>query len=228
VFYDSEAQTAENISFKFYNGTTEYTTCATILAGSDEGYGTPNEPQVLNFTNAEGQTIALSEGSNWYSFNVDVTLNELKAALVEALPSTAITIKSKEGQTSYNPNNHRWNGSITWDITKMYMINVAEACEITLAGASIDPTEHSITIKEGTNWIGFPLTQNMSLTNAFSGFAVNGDMIKSKGGTAQYNRGRWQGSSLTELEPGKGYKYISNQSEDRSLVFPTSNAKVIE
>ena len=178
------------------------------------------------FTNYQGidcnvtQTIALSSGWNWISVNVEITLNDLKAALIEALPDSSILIKGKDNNTLYNPSNHRWTGSITWDLSQMYEIKIATSCEIMLEGMPIDPSQYSITIKNGANWIAFPLSESMTLTNAFAGFAIEGDVVKSKDGTATYTRGRWMGTSLTTLEPGMGYIYISKSAEDRIFAFP--------
>jgi len=167
------------------------------------------------------QSIELVAGWNWCSFNVEVTLDDLKAALLEALPGTAISIKSQTQNTSYNPNNNRWVGSLTWDVAKMYMIKVVAPCEITFEGLPINPSEHPVSILNGANWIGFPLNSSMTLSNAFAGFAINGDKIKSQTNNALYNGIRWQGQ-LNTLEPGKGYIYISNSSEGRIFTFPTS------
>jgi hypothetical protein len=60
----------------------------------------------------------------------------------------------------------------------------------------------------------------MTLANAFAGFAVNGDMVKSQSGNATYIRNRWNGAF--DLESGKGYIYVSSTSADRTFVFPTS------
>ena len=169
------------------------------------------------------QTCALSQGWNWFSTNVEVTLDDLKTALLEALPGTAISIKSQTQNTSYNPINNRWVGSLAWDVAKMYMIKVATNCEITLTGMPIHPAEHPVTILNGANWIGFPFNSSLTLSNAFAGFAVNGDKIKSQTNNALYNGIRWQGQ-LNTLEPNKGYIYISNSSDDRIFTFPT-NAK---
>jgi hypothetical protein len=169
------------------------------------------------------QAIALNSGTTWVSFYVDITLNDLKVALVEAVPGTVIKIIGQGGTTSYNPNNHRWTGSLSWDVSKKYKITVTSACEITLEGMPIDPVEHPVTIMNGNNYLGFPVNQNMTLTEAFAGFAVNGDKIISQTGSATYNRGRWQGSTLTELQPGKGYIYNSSALESRTLVFPGSS-----
>ena len=166
------------------------------------------------------QTIELTAGANWVSFNVEITLNELKAALVEALPgANNIMIKSRTQNTKYHGT--RWTGSLTWDLSQMYTIIVGSDCVIVMNGTPVDPSAHPATIKPGTNWIAYPLTETMTLTDAFAGFAIQGDKVKGRNGNSQYNRGRWQGTTLTTLEPGKGYYYISPASENRILVFPT-------
>ena len=173
---------------------------------------------------SQNQIVQLVAGINWFSSNVEITLDDLEAALVEALPETAIKIKGKDNNTAYNPNTHRWNGTLTWDLSQMYKIQTAADCEITLQGLPINPAELPITIVSGANWIAFPLNESMSLTTAFAGFAINNDVIKSKGGTSQYKNGRWMGTSLTELQPGQGYIYKTAATGTRTFTYPT-NAK---
>ncbi len=167
------------------------------------------------------QSITLQTGWNWFSTNIEITLYDLKSALLEALPGTTISIKSQTQNTSYNPNLNRWVGSLAWDVAKMYMIKVVAPCEITFEGLPINLVEHPVSILNGANWIGFPLNSSMTLSNAFAGFAINGDKIKSQTNNALYNGIRWQGQ-LNTLEPGKGYIYISNSSEGKVFTFPTS------
>ena len=167
------------------------------------------------------QTIALVSGFNWISANVEITLDDLKAALVAALPGTTITINSQNGgSTTYNGS--RWRGSLSsLDLSQMYMIETTAAGEMTLEGMPIVPSEHPANIFEGNNWIAFPLTQSMTLTNAFVGFPVNGDQVISQGdGSSTYNN-RWRGT-LTTLDPNKGYLYFSASPNDRTLTFPSS------
>ena len=164
----------------------------------------------------------LSAGWNWFSTYVEITLDDLKAALVEALPGTNITIKSKNnGQTIYNGTT--WSGPLTTlDVTQMYRISVSAACEITLEGTLLNPVDHSVTISNGVNWIGFPYGESMSVSNAFNGFAVSGDVIKSKdNGIATFNGTQWRGT-LNTLVPGQGYIYKSAATEDRIFIFPPS------
>jgi hypothetical protein len=176
------------------------------------------------FVNFITQTIALASGSNYCSFAVEITLDELKAALKTAFPGTVITIKTKTKTTSYNPDRDRWSGSITdFNLGNMTIISVANAGEFTLQGMPVNPADHPITIKAGSNYLAFPLDVNMTPTQAFAGFAVNGDKLKSKGVTCPFNRGIW-GNQIPNLEPGKGYIYVGKAGEaDRTFVFPTSS-----
>ena len=189
---------------------------------TDDGYGTPIEPYELNFISNENvtQITQLVAGWNWFSTYVDITLNDLKAALSEALPDVQIVIKGKNNTTTYDPVRHRWNGNLPWNASLMYEIKAASDCQITLQGEPVNPADHPVSIVNGANWIAFPLQENMSLTNAFAGFATNGDAVKSKNNTAQYIRGRWVGAFT--LEPGKGYIYKSAASGTRTFTFPTS------
>ena len=163
------------------------------------------------------QTTSLNQGWNWFSTYLDITLDDLKASLVST-GNTSITIKSKNQNTYYQ--NGIWRGNLNFDVAMMYKIYVETACEITLEGMPINPSEHSVIIHNGPNWIGFPLGESMTLSTAFAGFAVNGDVIKHKGGSANYLNGQWRGAF--NLEPGQGYIYKSNAQGDRTLSFLTS------
>jgi hypothetical protein len=167
------------------------------------------------------QTVALSEGINWFSTNVEITLDDLKAALVAAVPGTSITIQSQTQNTLYNPNNHRWTGGLnTLNVAHMYKIIVSADCEISLEGMPINPTEHPVTIRTGANWIAFPFGESKTISETFAGFAVNGDAVQSQTSNTNYRNSRWVGQ-LSTLEPGKGYIYQSSVSGDRIFTFPS-------
>ncbi len=168
------------------------------------------------------QTCNLVAGWNWWSTYVDITLDDLKAALVEALPGTKIAIKSQnDGSLTYTGT--RWKGQLsTLDVAQMYRIGVMTDCEITLEGMPINPAEHPITISRGYNCIGFPFSESMTVRRAFGRFPVEGDVIKSNGrGSAKFDGTRWRGS-LKVLEPGQGYLYISTTTGDRIFTYPAN------
>ena len=111
----------------------------------------------------------------------------------------------------------------TMDVAQMYKIVVPVDCEITLVDDLIDPAAHPITITANSNnWIGFPFSESMSITNAFAALPpTRSDGLKSAAdGQANYV-GRWTGA-LKNLEPGKGYIYQSKATEDKTFVYPTS------
>ena len=166
------------------------------------------------------QTISLSAGTNWFSTYLDITLADLQAALVAALPGTTIKIATKTQNTTYTGN--RWRGQLTTlDVAAMYKITVSADCEIMLEGMPINPAEHPITIPAGgAVWMGFPFSESMTPTEAFAGFAVQGDKVSSKDQSSTYSD-RWRGQ-LGTLEPGKGYIYKSAATENRTFIFPTS------
>ncbi len=191
-----------------------------------KGHGCDDWSNMVTFTTLEQttvtQTLALASGTNWVSFYVDVTLNDLKTALVAALPSgnsTTITIKSQTQNVKYVRG--RWSGQLTaLDMAQMYLITVSEDCEIAFEGMPIDPSELVATINPGTNWIAFPYYEAMTVTDFFAGFPINNDVVKSQLQNSKYLRGRWSGQ-LTTLEPGKGYIYNSVDTNPRTFAFPT-------
>jgi len=185
--------------------------------------------ETVRFTTLEPttltQSISLSEGENWVSFFVETTLNDLKTALVSASNNASgIKITSQNnGFTSWNGSS--WKGSLSpFDVRQMYVIEVPAACDFTLEAMPINPAAYPITIVNGTNWIGFPFSADMTLTNAFSGFAVNGDKVMSlNDGSATY-QGSWSGG-LSTLQPGQGYKLEATTTGQRTLVFPSGAKK---
>ena len=171
---------------------------------------------VANF--ATVQTIELSAGTNWISTNVNIILDDLKSALV-ATGGTNIVIKSKNSSATWN--GHRWMGILNeFDVNQMYMITVQAACEITLEGVPVVPAEHPVAIGNGVNWIGFPLNECMSLSEAFAGFPAVQDVVKSKTASATWNGHSWAGQ-LDTLAPGQGYIYQSKASGNKTFTFPT-------
>ena len=108
---------------------------------------------------------------------------------------------------------------MTLDIRKMYMIQVGTACTFTLTGVPVDPTEHVITLHNGSNWIGFLSGESLPIATALSNLTPeNGDVIKGKQGYATFNGTTWRGT-MTTLEPGQGYIYQSKSTDDKTFTY---------
>ena len=189
-------------------------------------YASASQTPVYLYVKEEGistQTLGLSAGTNWVSFNVETNIDDLKAALVAALPGTNITIQSQTQKATYNGS--RWTGRLTSiDVANMYKIKVTAACELTLQGEKVNPAELPLTIIPGVNWIAYELEEANAPETVFAGFAVPGDYVKSQTQKKSYNGSRWTGR-LNSLEPGQGYIYNSASSETRTFTYPTSGSK---
>ena len=161
------------------------------------------------------QTITFTQGWNWWSTDLDIDINQLKSAL----GTNASSITSHNGTYSYIQG-VGWVGNFPLDQAQMYKIYMNTACEATLSGSPVNPADYPITIGHGTNWIGYPLSQSMSVNDALAGLeAEEGDFIKWNKKMSMYSNGTWSGN-LQSLEPGKGYIYKSNASTTKQFTFP--------
>ena len=165
-----------------------------------------------------GQTVTLPSGWAWWSTYLDITLEQLE----EALGTAGIGITS-QGDGYVGNYSGTWAGSLqSISPSKMYKIQLAEEVTITLSGVPVDPADYPITLNYGSNWIGYPLTQSMSLSEAFAGAnPVNGDVVSAYNGSSMYYNGEWYGNIQT-LEPGCGYVYKSNDSESKAFTYPSN------
>ena len=167
----------------------------------------------------EEQIVTLTQGWNWWSTNLDITLDQLKNAIAAAVGTDGTaSIKSQNGAITYR--NGQWRGTAiqTLDIRQMYELQTSVPCEITLMGAEVNPSDYEITIHNGVNWIGYLCGEGKTLNEAFGTFPVDGDVVKSRDNSSVYHNGQWRGQ-LSGLEPGKGYIYESNTSSDRTFTY---------
>lgn len=166
---------------------------------------------------------SLASGWNWFSSAVEYDQNSL-AVLEGSLASncSSAMIKTQSEFVTYGAGT--WNGQLpAMDNAQMYMIMVDHEVTPVLSGHKVNPQEHPVTLSPGWNWVGFPLHFTMTLQDAFLNFTpANGDLIKGKAGFSSYDAlsGTWTGQ-LQTLEPGEGYLYLSNRSENVSLEFYT-------
>ena len=178
---------------------------------------------VANFDNVHSQT--LSSGWNWWSTYVEMNGADGLNMLKNSLGNSCIRIQSRN-QYLDNYTNF-WYGTLT-EITneQSYRIRTNSECEATLVGALATPENHSITINNGWNWVGYPCSQNMSLSTAMGGFSpeVN-DQMKGRHYYAIYLGNNFWYGTLNTLEKGQGYMYLSNSSETKSLTYQTGRSE---
>ena len=175
----------------------------------------------------EGQTIELTAGWNWISTYIDLNEVDGMALLKEALGDNAISIATQDDLADYDEEDG-WIGLEDYELTnaEMVMVEMANACTITLAGPAVDPNTVEITINPGWNWIGYPIATETDIETALADFeAVDEDSFADVDGLSDYIEGDgWQGDVMT-LVPGKGYMYYSNSDEPKTVFFQAGNTK---
>ena len=220
-------QNGDALTFKVYDHrlAQELDMTSPNLTFNTNGYGTPNNPYILDFTSAVTINQPLTSGWNWWSTYIDMEDNNGLEQLEESLGSNGVSITTQGASLLYR--NGRWIGSISSiDNRRGYKINTNAPVVVSMSGFFIDPADCPITIQEGWNWIGYPNTQSLSVNDALSGFTPEAnDQIKGRDGYAtfisigQYHY--WDGT-LNTLEPGHGYMYLSNSTAQKTLVYQTN------
>ena len=163
--------------------------------------------------------IRLDKGWNWASHNRNEDM------LVTELATSADRIRTEKGEAVNTEMG--WRGNIsTLAATENIKVQTREAVTHHISGDEYNPTEQLIALHEGWNWIGYPLSQTMTVGEALSMMdAEEGDVICSPDGYAIYEDSEWDGS-LTLMTPGKGYLYKS--ASPKSFIYNNtivSNAK---
>ena len=182
---------------------------------------TANRNLVANFEEiitTVTQISTLNAGWNWWTPNVDITLEQLEAAL----GSNGIVISNQNSHSvSYHPV-YGWGGDLTViEAGKMYEIQASTSCTLSFEGEAIDPSTHTITLSPGENWIGFFGTQAMSINDALVNLsATPGDVISAQdGSSATYSATYGWGGDLNTLQPGQAYTYNSKATSDKTFSF---------
>ena len=159
------------------------------------------------------QEVALAPGWNWWAPTVQCTLAELETAL----GTNGLIIKAKDATVTYS--NGQWSGTLTeLTLGQMYRIETSNTCEFTLSGTR--PSSVTLTLTLGQNWFGCTGAEALTIANAFANFTPNtGDkVISQEEGFAIYNGTTWEGT-LTTLQPGHGYVYVSQGNTTQTAVF---------
>lgn len=142
--------------------------------------------------------FSLLAGWNWFAPAVETSLETL--------------------QTMFGSDAVIGNTSGTIVPGQMVKIYVSEGGEFSITGYA---SSTNITIEQGTNWIGYLGANNVGIATLFGADfgPENGDKIISQdGGFAIYTDSGWSGT-LSELQPGKGYIYISNSEDSKTVTI---------
>lgn len=145
--------------------------------------------------------VMFTEGWNWWAPTVETNVLELED--LDEMES----ILSQNGPLT---------GNLDLVAGQMYKVLVSDDCILSLDGEPF--TTAIVNIAQGYNWFGFIGDEPTDIEDVFENFEpVAGDKVISQNeGFAIYNGEAWVGT-LTTLVPGKGYVYVSQDTESKTL-----------
>ena len=156
-------------------------------------------------------SIELAQGWNWISHNQQSTLS------VDALKPASTQIVGQTKELTNDPQTG-WTGNLDELLpTQMYKIQVNNPQTIQLSGSLFNSAFRSIPLYQGWNWIGYPVANAMTPTEALAKLeAEEGDFLIGQDGFVTFSDGQWTGTLLV-LTPGLGYIYRS--ASDKNLYY---------
>lgn len=210
-----------NPGYEFVNWTKN-----AVEVSTDASYSFTVENAATYYANFTGkQTTELVNGWNWWSTAIETNNNSL-TVLEESLGHNGKTIKSQNQATdNYYQSlgyDYWWGDLLEINNESNYLIQTTTACNVVMTGDYANPAEHPITLVPNWTWIGYPVNAIQEVADAISNTFVptDGDMIKSQGASITYYDGYgWWTSEEIKMIPGKGYKYQSNASDNKTLTF---------
>ena len=226
-----KAQITENSLMLFFDDfqTTEYLVMAIDSAGNME-----EKEMVAEYTyyyegpGPASQTNSLTQGWNWWSTYVEMNNVDGLGMLQNSLGHNGLTIKS---QNDFTDNYYQdmgedyWYGSLeSIQNEQGYLINVADACSVTITGSAAIPALHPITIQPNWNWIGYPVAVPQTVANALAGFSpMPDDVVKGQSDFTSYYEGfGWYPDDFM-LVPGQSYLYFSTANAGTTLTYASGS-----
>ena len=167
------------------------------------------------FSNVYPQEVTLDEGWNWWAPTVAATLQDLETAL----GANGLNIKAEDGSAlSYA--NGQWSGTLqSLALGQMYRVKTSAPCEFTLNGTK--PASVTVSLAPGSHWFGYTGDAATAIADVFGtafGPAEGDKVVSQTGGFAIFNGTAWEGT-LTTLQPGMGYVYVSQAQTTKTVTF---------
>lgn len=166
-----------------------------VLVNNGACYSDPSDTMVVQ-PRRDSASLALvfEEGWNWFSSyldddrntNVQTFLQPFQESVEELRPAVATLMPEHS-----------------------YKIRTRQSVQHTWQGLACNPNDYPVSLLQGWNRVGYPLTYTTSLTNTWSDFLPQeGDIIKTYEAFSIFFGGRWIGT-LRTLSPGDGIMYYA-------------------
>jgi hypothetical protein len=186
---------------------------------ADDLIGSPIVPQVIHTNNLLLRKIPIFPGWNWISYNLELPDPSINAALSSLTRPEDATIKGQTSFSQYFNGGSVWAGSLTaLSHLTMYQYNGTAFDSLEILGNPIDPAT-PMSLSAGWNWIGYLPQAGMPVNQALASLSpLNGDIIKSQAGFAQFVAGVGWVGNLDFMSSPNGY--LINLGEAGTLTYP--------
>lgn len=158
----------------------------------------------------------MAEGWTWisHSFDNDLGIDQLTS------DSGVERILSQTQEVVRDPQLGMIGNLSTLKASESYKVETSAATTLPRLNDIARNPANPININSGWNWLGYPVTQTMSVDEAFEATeAESGDVIVGQSGFAQFDGENWIGT-LATMSPGMGYMYQSVS--PKQVVYNTS------
>lgn len=188
---------------------------------ADDLIGSPIAPQVIYTNNLLLRKIPIFPGWNWISYNLELPDPRINAALASLTRPEDATIKGQTSFSQYFNSGSVWAGSLTeLSHLTMYQYNGTAFDSLVVLGNPVDPAT-PMDLSAGWNWIGYLPQAGMPVNQALASLSpLNGDIIKSQAGFAQYVAGVGWVGNLNFMSSPNGY--LLNLGAPGTLTYPES------
>lgn len=155
-------------------------------------------------------TLNLAEGWNWFSSYLVDEPNRNVASFLQPIQSSVDSLCGNTPVVS------------ALSLKESYKIRTNQSVQHTWYGIACNADESLVTLQQGWNRIGYPLSYVTNLTNTWSDFLPSeGDIIKTYEAFSVFHGGQWIGT-LQTLSPGDGIMYYTQSA--RTMQFAVANA----
>ena len=160
----------------------------------------------------------LSMGWNWISINVEDALLDNASALLNPIKDAVISVHGEDEALAKDEAGGLQGTLTAFRPGQSYKVELAQDAALTLTGVAVMPDEVPIDLHEGWNWIGYPLTDTLSVGDALQHLeAEENEVVKGQDCFAVYDGSRWIGN-LAGFVPGEGYMYYAQSA--KSFLYP--------
>lgn len=164
------------------------------------------ESEVTEFTYSLKKTALgyqMPEGWTWISHNLE------ESVPASTFQTNAERIVSQTAEVINDPQAGFIGNLTSLRPVEAYKVKMSAQTENRLSGYEWNATANGVGVENGWNWIGYPLNQTMTLSEALAFFSPQtGDYIVGQDGYAEYVDDEWKGT-LEAFVPGYGYLYKS-------------------